>query len=70
MRTGDRVPAGAHEQRALADALELLAPAGDAGPSAWTDVLRRAAALPACRCRARGLDPAGGCAFPIPVRRP
>jgi hypothetical protein len=64
------MPAPAHEERTLADVLDALRPIGDAGSPAWADVLRRAAALPACHCRARGLDPAGACAGAIPARRP
>ena len=41
-------------ETAMAAALEALVPAGGAGPPAWHDVIRRAAALPVCTCRTAG----------------
>ena len=56
------------EERALMAALAALAPAEEAAAPAWADVLRRAAALPVCHCRARGVDPTGACAAIVPAR--
>jgi hypothetical protein len=45
-------------EAAVEAALAALVPAGEAGPPAWPDVVRRAAVLPVCTCRARSEDDA------------